>query len=435
SPAKPHLQEARKSFDAGEPEEALRHLTSGFIADSAYEPLYELAAECLRQLDSEDAAQLFDTAYTNFKSAESFYRLGCHFVDEQHHQLANAFLERAHKLAPKNLDIALELALSYNSCLEPLKARNLLSGMNLRENFWATYEFMWSSLLCNQFQDVAEFVNNGRKSVMMVNVDEETRSGVLFALNKLEEVQNRLRAFPNPEPLIQHWHFIQYGAAILDYFDNRTADEGLSVAGGRWVAFWASYANILMVLYKLRRYLEVLDRYPLHVAGLEDRDSEIIGRAAAGVLDLPFVFATREIMQEPDVLIVAFDNRQLRFTELQYVEKAQTLFALNLHWLLDAGPTPDVAGVMSQSYSPPWSGDMLRIDPETRKMTRSEPDTRPVVQIVADLLAAEPETDPRFDEIMDFYRIRAEYLKGGSKDTRIRLPFRTDSPIPGSYFS
>lgn len=435
SPAHEHLESAREALDEGNPQEALRRLTYGFGADVEYTPLYELAVTCLRQIDGEEEALLFGDALDDFDSPGPFYALGYHFVDVGRHELAIPFLERAHALAPRREDVALELALAYNSRFRPQDVRELLQPPYLRQSFWNAYEYHWASLLCNRPQGVAQFVEDMRAVVARSDLEEAARDNLTFVLDKMAEVLMRLESFPEPRPLIQDWHFIQYGAAILDYFDDRTADDGLEVAGGRWVVLWGSDGHIAMILHKLKRWLAALDRLPQRVIGLPDRDSEILARAAAHLLELPFVSAEDEAPARPHTLLVAADNRLLRDKVWMPVLEGQTLFALNQHWLHRGGVTPDVAGVMTQMLTLPWSGENVQVDPETREVTHPKPDTRPAHVIAQELADTEPHEDPRFDDILAFYRVRAGYLKGGRRGGDVRLPFLSDSPVPGSYFA
>jgi tetratricopeptide (TPR) repeat protein len=435
TPATPHLEAARQALDEGRPREALGHLTHGFGQDAGHRPLYALAATCLRRLGEDEEARLFEAALDDFHAAEPFYALGYHLVEGERYELALPFLERAHDLAPGRVDVALELAQTYTSRFRPQDARELLQRTGLRRDFWATYEFHWASLLCNRPQGVTDFVRDARATVAAAALDPGTRRSLDFALDKLEQVRARLVAFPAPRPRVQDWHFVQYGAAILDYFDDRTAAGGLEVAGGRWVALWGGEAHIAMVLHKLRDLLAALDRLPERVLGLPDRDAEIVGRAAALLLDRPYEAAPPEAVAQPHTLLVAADNRQLGDRGLLPVLEGQTVFALNLHWLHRGGATPDVAGVLSQYFALPWSGGMIQVDPETRETVRPAPDTRPPGVIAGELAATPPEEDPRFEEILSFYVARAAYLPGGPRGGGTRLPFLPDSPVPGTYFS
>ncbi len=434
SPAQEHLESAQEAFEEGDFREALRALTHGFRVDPIYRPLYELAIRSLEALGGDEEALLFRDALDDFTAMEPFYELGYHFVDVGYYDLAIPFLERAHELDPQDVSSALELAIAYNSRFRPEDARHLLQKFDEGQDFWLDYEYYWSSLLCNRPEGVLEFIERYRSQFELVDIEEDIEFRVTFSLDKLAEVLTRLYAFPDPRPLIQDWHFIQYGGSILDYFDDRWVEDGMEVAGGRWVTAWGSSEQMAMILLKLRRWLEELNRMPSRVAGLPGRDSEIIARAAALFLDRPYLPISDELLASPDVLIVAAENHELPRGPVLHVQNNQTLFAFSLNWLQSAGPAPDVAGLMSQAYFFPWK-KRIRFDPDTREAEEIPEDTRDPEVIARELFEAKPEHDPRFDEIMDFYRERADYLKGEIRGGAMRLPFLPDSPVPGSYFA
>jgi hypothetical protein len=438
SPARRYLKAAQKAWTAGDPRGALRELVQGLRADAGYKPIYKLAAQCLRALEAEDEARLVEALLADFHSAAPFYAAGDYYAGDQNFALALPLLERAHTLAPQRLDVALTLAQTYTSRFRPQDAYDTLKRAGLQGDFWATYEFYWAALLCNRdLTEIAEFVEVERAHVARADLEAELRESLNYALDKLAQALARLQAFP-PEspPRIWDWHFIQYGGAILDYFDDREAEDALDIAGGRWVALWISPAHVAMLLHKLARLLTTLEREPQRVIALPDRDSQIIGRAAALVLDLPFALAEEggEAPAQPHTLLVAADQRQLRDKTLLPVLAGQTIFALNLHWLHHGGLTPDIAGVLTQALYLPWNGG-IRADWKTQEIVNTAPDKRPAEDIAEEVVATEPKQDARFQETLAFYRARAAYLKGGGRGGDLRLPFHCDSPVPGSYFA
>jgi tetratricopeptide (TPR) repeat protein len=433
SPAEEHLRSAQEAAEEGQDQEALRRLSFGFEADRTYQPLYQLAAACLRRLGGAAEAALFESALASFGEPRAFFALGYHFVDVGHNRLAIPFLERALELAPGNVGIALELAVALTAHFQPARAHELLSGLDLDDEFWPTYQRHWCALLCGESAGTEEFIALARAQLEEVEPeDEEERVPLLQALDKLEECLGRLRAVQAPRQLIRDWHFIQYGSAILDYFDQRTAEDGLAVAGGRWVALWGSNAALAAILAKLRGLLEELGRVPELVLGLPDRDSQIVGRALAELLAIPFSTVSGDIAR-PHTLVVACDSRELRaYEELREVQPGQTVFALNLHWLAPCAICPDIVGVLSQVYYVPW-GEQFRLDHASQQYQRTAPDERDAAVIAAEIVATPPEDDPGFEATLAFYRAHAAYLKGAQPGA-IRLPFWVDSPLPGSYF-
>lgn len=435
SPAKKYHDEARKALQEGNPQQGLSQLTFGFCADPSHKPLYELAISCLQQFEgTEEEVDLFKVALSHFDDPHAFYDLGYHFIDVGHDRLAIPFLERAHRLDPSAVEVATELAIAYAGEFQPRKGRDVLAQVSYQEHFWAAYQYYWCSLLCNETEGVEDYIKSARRDIQQSTLDTEVTENCMTALDKLDEVLQRLVMISKPKPIIQHWHFIQYGSAVLDYFDDRVDPDGLSVAGGRWVATWGSMGQVISIIRKLELFLKELDQHPRVVLGLPDRDSQIISHAVAQVLGIPYEEVTENNIAQPDSLVVTADNRQIVHPELEEVLENQTLFSFNLHWLSDASCTPDVVGLMTQTYVMPWAGGHMRVDPKTQEVTTTEPDARPAPEIVQELVSTEAVEDPRFAEIMDFYKKVKPYLKGARNGSGRRLPFRTDSPIPGARF-
>jgi hypothetical protein len=108
----------------------------------------------------------------------------------------------------------------------------------------------------------------------------------------MEACLRRLQAVGEPEPLIPDWHFIQYGAAILDLMDESVSEDAFEVAGGRYVALWGQMESVRRVLEMLKIFLAATEQKPRIVVAHEDRDSQILGLALSQVLGLPFETAT-----------------------------------------------------------------------------------------------------------------------------------------------
>jgi len=437
SPAAEHEAAARAALRGdSDPRAALGHLRSGFAVDPAHRTLYALAAESLRQLGGENEALLFEQALARFDTYQPFFELGYHFIEVGNDALAVPFLERAHALAPTDVPTATELALAVTAQFRPCRGREVLAKTNYTSSFSAAYQYHWCSLLCEKGEaETAEFIDGGRNAVRTGGVPAQWASEVTVMLDKLDACRERMQAIGKPEPFVRDWHFIQYGAAVLDFFDERSAEEGLSVAGGRYVYQSSDAASLYGILERLGRFLEILQRRPAQVLYVADRDSEIVGRAVAAVLGLPVDVATAENVAGPHRLIVASDNHALAdiAEALLIPHEAQTVFSLVMDWLEPGVLTPDISGVMAQHFVLPWQSG-LRIDPDTRQAVRTEPDTRPAAEIAAELLSAEPTPDPRFErETLPFYQRLRTLLKGVREGDR-RLRFSRDSPVPGAYF-
>ena len=429
------MDAARQSLGAGDPEEALRLLIFGFSADAAYRELYLCARDILQQLDATDEANLFKEALKNFDDAKPFFDLGYHFIDVGHDRLAIPFLERASQLQPHNPIIDNELAIALCGQFQAPRALEILDALPEPRPFWVQFQRAWASILCNRRDGLEEWLQGARKYLQETNeIPDDQKSPVEYALNKLGECLVRLASVPAPRARIDDWHFIQYGAVVLDLMDNRIVEDGMEVAGGRHVASWAAYDDIKRMLGKLHELLSEIERLPEIIIALPERDSQILAVAAAQIFGVPLIETGIEnAIAQQNSLVVAGDAQSLEFEQLAQVLAGQTVFALSVNWLETAQITPDVCGVLAQSYNLPWQGGAMQFDQETEQMTQSEADARSVEEIAAEIMAAEIEADANWPAAKAWFVERRTLLKAGHGGVP-RLPFSTDSPIPGSYF-
>lgn len=168
------------------------------------------------------------------------------------------------------------------------------------------------------------------------------------------------------------------------------------------------------------------------VLGLPDRDSQILGRAAADILSSGFATAIPENIGQPGVLVMGASARSFGALPIACVHRRQTIFSMDLNWLQPGPLVPDVCGMLSQVCTLPWNGTIVK-DHHTGGTRTVGPDLRERKEIVPLILSAPRTIDPGFGEVVVFYRERASDLKGHRPPQR-RLMFRRDSPVPGGYF-
>lgn len=429
------LAQAKENFAQGKFQECLRLLTFAFNESPDNKDCYVLAAMCLKQMSAEGEAKLFEEALANFGSAKAFYDLGYHFIDAGHNRLAIPMLERAFSLAPGNGNIGLELAIALCALFQVQRAREVLSQCDLSTSFWIGYQYYWTSLLCGITDGVEMFSKESRRQFLSQAASHEIR-GALYALDKLDEMRIRVAVFDEIPPLIQHWHFIQYGSAILDYFDDSNGQDGLKVAGGRWVYVGISYMQLTITLNKLRRYLAEMGKPVKQILSMPDRNSVIISHGASKILDLPLTVVTKPAdAAQDDSLLIGANNWDLAEAPIERVQRGQIVFSFNHNWLEPGPNTADVIGLMSQYCTFPWSKDRMVIDPATNRRTEAAEDTRDPEEIAFEFGNHLNELGADFDELLKFYKDHLVYMKGGRLGGNKRWRFITDSPVPGSYFS
>lgn len=434
SPAATTLQEAEKLARDGQLEEALGALIPGFHQDSGHRPLYQFAERVLRQLNATEEAALFAVAQKNLNAAEPLYNLGYHFIEVGRTSMAFPFLKRANQLEPQNPRIASELAVASCEQFAPQLGYEALVRAQPVE-FWECFQMHWCGVLAQRgLDDALAFAHDAQSELNSPDLDEETYALTIPAIEKLSTVLERLATVENPAPHIRDWQLIQHGGAVLKPFDRCFSDEDVQVAGGRWVYVQLNASMIVGILQNLRRFLKEVGRAPKLILVLPDRDSEIVGRAAAQVMGLPWEFANEELLGAPYTLIVSASTRALNDWEaLETTATDQTVFALDLPFLERARYSPDVVGVLSQLCVLPWAGGGFRVDPETQAVVDIPADERLPQEIAAELAATESEEDSNFDEHLAFYKRYARLLIG-HKYGQTRTPFLIDSPLPAARF-
>lgn len=423
--AQESLQTAKNHYEAGAYDEALGSLSLGFRADVEYKPLYGLASDILEKLGAAEEKALFEDALTRFDAFEPFNNLGVHFFQLGHDDLALPFLQKAVGIDASDSETLYGLAMILARRSQIGSAIEVLEK-DTQKVFW-NYLF-WAKL--RVMHDLPEGVQTALDELYAVLDQEPDQLEVAIPRQKVNEVKEMLVRYGQieiPRQHIQDWHFIQYGGAILDFFED-------DVAGGRYVATWGSNAALRTVLQKLTRYLAIMDVTIDHVRYMDNRNAEIIARVLADMLGIDHgVYGAAEECAR--CLIVGGDTSDFNASEeLARLEKETIVFALNHNWREPSYITPDIIGLMSQMYSFPWEGGAMRIvDAEKGQTETSEPDARDADVIAAEILAIEPEA---FDEsIFDVYTRHQRQLKGiGDLAGEHRYNFMVESPVPGAYF-
>jgi len=429
SAAAEDLERARSLFAQGEYRETLRAIGSGFEKDVNYRALYELASETLEKLGGDGEKQLFTAVLQAPASSAAYKDLGNFYFSNVHYNLATVFYEKTLELSPDDQEVRHDLALCYARRFQVQRAVNLLE-LSGSDDFWDVYFLNKCKVLTGETEGVQEVLDELRE-MLDAQPDQEQ---MIFPKSKVNEVHEMLRRYhtvDDPRMHIRDWHYIQYGGVLLDYFD----DSENYVAGGRYVASWGSFESVKAAAVRLRRFMETLTVPVRSVVAMPDRDSEIVGRVIAQQLGTDLSIYDPQYSYT-DCLIVAAQNSAFNgHQELTTVRNGQLLYALHLDWLEAAHICPDIAEFMAQAYYFPWNGGGFKvIDAESGKFERTEPDTRPAIEIAAEISALQQE-ETGMEDLLRFYAERRSLLKGiGTEAGEQRYNFMIESPVPGSYF-
>ena len=420
---KEYYRSAAKAFVEGNYRESFEYLSLAFNEDITHKPCYELAYKCLESSECPEAAELFKKVLENFNDYKAFYEIGYYYIDTGCYRLAVPFLKRALELSGGNYEIAIELSVAYTSQCEPEKGLELLKNVDLGRDFWAWYQYYWCALLSDQSEWIEKFINEARACFRGELLEGDGDIAALYyVLDKLEQCLVRYNTIDKSNPIIRDWHYIQYGAAILDCYKSN---------GGRYLKKIGTFKEVMNIVYKLKTYLDSLEFYPEKVYYLADKDSEVLGRIIAKVLKVDCEEYYNKTIREK-YLIVAADNRDYNVCpELALIRKNEMIFAFNHHWLENSLITPDISGLMSQSYNFPWREGCL--NEELKESGITEESSMIIEEVLKAIDNISAEVDDEFQEVLQFYSERKEYLKTGEKGGSGRLAFNTDTPVKSLY--
>jgi len=451
SPAAADFERAKALFDQGEFPQSYEALLSGLRKDAGYPPLYPLAAETAERLGGHELQSLLEYAGNHLQDAGAFHALGEFYFDLDKYATAEIFYKRAFELDPNYEMAAHDLALTLARQFRPEEALEVLNDRITTHpnqgNFWEIYVIL-KLLIFTKYPDLDDPEMDaailGVEARLGQDIqDPETRALYLEKFSEVWEARQRAIAFPATETHIRDWQFIQYGSILLDCHD----DGDTYLAGGRYALCWGTQERILSMAHQLKQLLRGLEVPIQGVAALSDRDSEILGRLFAKVLEVPFSFYSGS-EEHRGCLVVASRSSHLVWNAcsgLSEVKNGQILFALDHDWLNPAKITPDIIGLMSQRYHFPWAGGGLQVvsregggfqlvPGEGGGFQLTVPDQRPAEDLASEIFALQvPETD--IQALLDFYAKRKPYLKGiGTSGRNLRYEFSIESPVPGSFF-
>ncbi len=186
---------------------------------------------------------------------------------------------------------------------------------------------------------------------------------------------------------LRGWHFVLTGG-VLSTLSPHAFEAGMT---GRYAYLQDSVESCSHGLHRLRTILEASGRRPRTVSLLADRDSRILGLAAADLLGVP---AEPFAADRPDTVVVAYGLGEIDddvAALLQDRAPGQVLYEHAGCWTEPAAVSADVSTLRAQVATPPW-GERLRMSDGGAE--RVPADDRPEEEWAAEILGADPAPDP-----------------------------------------
>ncbi|MEU0007865.1 hypothetical protein ABZ079_27165 [Streptomyces sp. NPDC006314] len=210
---------------------------------------------------------------------------------------------------------------------------------------------------------------------------------------------------------------------------------------GRYAWLQDSPAQCLRALLRLRTLLDATETRPRSVSLLPDRDSTILGLAAAEVLGLP---AEPFEPGRTDTVVVVYDLDGLAehdggpdlIGNLFERAPGEVLHAHVSCWTDPPAITADSVGLLHQSIVAPW-GEQLRQGADGG-VERGPADGRTAAEIAAGIVGADPAADPGDGEGPEDTDAEFAAFATAARSTWLRgdrARVRSAGPVPSSRFA
>lgn len=186
---------------------------------------------------------------------------------------------------------------------------------------------------------------------------------------------------------LRGWHFVVSGG-VLCMLSPYAFDSGMT---GRWAYVAVTPSSCRAGLLRLRLMLTGRAAQPTALSSLPDRDSQILGAAAARILDLPVVPFQ---VDRPDTVVVAYDlTSAAEDLQVQLRERArgQVLYEHATRWTDPPAVAADVCGLLAQVAVAPWH-ERPRLGADMQPST-APADERAVEVVAEEIADAGPDVD------------------------------------------
>ncbi|MCP3100804.1 hypothetical protein LZ198_18190 [Myxococcus sp. K15C18031901] len=408
---------------------------------------WEVFARIAAEFAGEELAQQVRDVAPLPEDPEPYYDLGYELIEQGLNDLAATVLRRAFELAPDSEGIVYELV----SALERIGAhghavRTLRAPPGLVDTrFMACYLLAYNSVMTGDLDELRRRLPllERLRHIPEALPDQPPEQHVhLDAMTvRLRRFLARAEAVHRATPLdltdLRGWQFVTTGTVLL-HLSPYGFDEGMT---GRYAFIQDSEGLCMEGLRRVEASLKHAGVRVPRVFVLPDQNSAILAHAAAKHLGVP-AEPWPEGGSDAPGLLVAYDLSDLDeelLSSLRNHQPGQVLWSHLTCWTEASPFAADLTTYLYQNKTTPW-GERLMMNPETRKVERTQPDDRPVEALANDLLSAELEANalddlPTLLALVDSLEdLTGDAAPGWARPAGFRPRHLTDSPVKSSQF-
>ncbi|MEU7576211.1 hypothetical protein AB0B50_01205 [Streptomyces sp. NPDC041068] len=386
-PKSPELLKAWEFLDAGDIPGAVRQLRAG----GENQPTAEVARVVARAAEAigfDDLRQASTTLSAHPEQARALYDFGYACIERGLSFLAVPALREVLEHNPGTLGVMRELVSAYEDEERHGDAVELLARHESDFEDWPDrYLLVFNALMAGDLP-------LARRQHALLPDPQDAQW--LPARDRQRRMLERAEAAGGVSPLdgtdLRGWQFA-LGGTVLGTLSPFGFDAGMN---GRYAWLQDSYDQCLQGLLRLKTVLDATGVRPRSVSLLPDRDSRILGLAAADVLGVP---AEPFAPGREDTVVIAYDLNEAAETDEgrevlgRLVERVpgQVLHEHASQWTETPAITADSVALLHQSAVAPWAA---RLRAGEDGQVREDPaDDRPEAELAAEILAADPTPD------------------------------------------
>lgn len=371
------LTEADAALRAGDVPGALARLRP--IADEA--PLAALAGiveQAATAVGFDDMARAAQAVAADERNPQALYDFGYAAIERGISYLAVPALVAALRAAPGSLEVLSELVAALGSESRHGEAVRWLEEHDTLLRMWPDrYLLVFNSAMAGDIERATRY---------FAQLTEPDDANWTAAYERVQLIIRRFSVLQGVSPLhhkdLRGWHFALNGGVL-----GTLSPYGFPVMTGRWAFTQDSPGRCRYGLERLRVVLDAVGRRPRAVSVLPDRSSQILGLAAAQVLDVP---AEPWVPGRADTVVVAYDLREVdpQIMEQLGQRDGQTLVEHATCWTELLPITADYTTLLAQHNVAPWHA-RLWMPPGSDTPQQTDPDDRPAEVLAAEILSAD----------------------------------------------
>ncbi|MBS2033915.1 hypothetical protein JST97_02955 [bacterium] len=435
------LRKSREFLDQGQARQSYQELNRLFTATpEALEDRHPftqavgLLAELTRSFGGGELSQKLGQVALLPDSVEGLYEAAYQLYEECQYAPAACLLTRANRLAPGQPELVSELVANLHGLMLYARAAEVLDQSGTCQNeAVCAYLSGYSRMMSGDIQGARERLELlAGELPPQVSAMRDALAGMVARAEALEGAD-----IPLGERSLTAWQSVISGTLLL----HESPDGYEDAMRGRYCFVQDSPGLMKTGLERLQAILPLVGFAPDRVLSAPGRQSQVLARATARLLGLPFMDWQAGL--EHTGLVVAWSLESVQdesfWRALHQHHPGARLFVHASCWTEPFGYSPDFTTLLYQHITDPWTGGALRMDPETGQLGPAPPDERDSESLAAEVLRAEPEQSASSPQLLKAVAVAlqsldTEHHPGFLRNHGLRLRQRAGNPVLSNHF-